>query len=69
MVDGCFWHRCPVHGLAPHSNGTWWKQKLGRNVERDRQTDAELDAQGWKVECENEIFFRVFDVICAGAAE
>lgn len=49
MVDGCFWHRCPEHGLAPRSNGDWWQQKLDRNVERDRQTDAELSHRGWSV--------------------
>jgi DNA mismatch endonuclease (patch repair protein) len=49
MVDGCFWHRCPEHGLDPRANGDWWRQKLDRNVERDRQTDAELTRQGWMV--------------------
>jgi DNA mismatch endonuclease, patch repair protein len=49
MVDGCFWHRCPDHGLAPRGNGDWWRQKLDRNVARDRRTDAELAELGWKV--------------------
>jgi DNA mismatch endonuclease (patch repair protein) len=49
MVDGCFWHRCPDHGLAPRDNGEWWRKKLDRNVERDRQTDAELARLGWKI--------------------
>jgi DNA mismatch endonuclease (patch repair protein) len=49
MVDGCFWHRCPEHGLSPRDNAAWWRQKLDRNVERDRRTDAELTKLGWKV--------------------
>jgi DNA mismatch endonuclease (patch repair protein) len=49
MVDGCFWHRCPDHGLAPHNNSDWWRQKLDRNVERDRETDTELARRGWTV--------------------
>ena len=49
MVDGCFWHRCPDHGTAPRDNGDWWRQKLDRNVERDRRTDLELASRGWKV--------------------
>lgn len=49
MVDGCFWHRCPEHGLAPRGNAEWWRQKLDRNVARDRQTDAAVSALGWKV--------------------
>jgi len=49
FVDGCFWHRCPVHGTAPRNNGEWWRAKLDRNVERDRDTDAALTAAGWAV--------------------
>jgi DNA mismatch endonuclease, patch repair protein len=49
MVDGCFWHRCPQHGLDPKANSAWWRQKLDRNVERDRRADAELVSSGWRV--------------------
>lgn len=49
FVDGCFWHACPVHGTAPTNNGQWWADKLARNVVRDRDTDAQLDAAGWTV--------------------
>lgn len=47
FIDGCFWHACPEHGSAPKSNATWWADKLRRNVERDRDTDARLTAAGW----------------------
>lgn len=46
-IDGCFWHRCPLHGTFPKSNRDWWIEKLARNVERDRDTDLLLQAQGW----------------------
>lgn len=49
FVDGCFWHRCPLHASAPQSNAEWWQDKLTRNVERDRDTDAVLTAAGWAV--------------------
>jgi DNA mismatch endonuclease (patch repair protein) len=49
MIDGCFWHCCPDHGLSPRSNADWWREKLDRNVERDRRTDAELSSLGWNV--------------------
>lgn len=49
FVDGCFWHRCPVHGTQPKANGEWWRAKLEGNVVRDRATDAALDAEGWVV--------------------
>jgi DNA mismatch endonuclease (patch repair protein) len=47
FVDGCFWHRCPQHATDPQSNSDYWKPKLERNVERDRETDAILAEAGW----------------------
>lgn len=49
FVDGCFWHACPEHGTNPANNGVWWAEKLRRNVERDRETDAHLETVGWTV--------------------
>jgi DNA mismatch endonuclease (patch repair protein) len=49
FVDGCFWHRCPEHGTLPKKNADWWRTKLERNVERDRDTDRLLAAAGWLV--------------------
>ncbi len=49
FVDGCFWHRCSEHGTAPKNNAEWWRRKLQRNVDRDRETDARLRDAGWTV--------------------
>lgn len=49
FVDGCFWHRCPVHATDPKANAEWWAEKLARNVVRDRETDTRLLAEGWSV--------------------
>jgi DNA mismatch endonuclease (patch repair protein) len=49
FVDGCFWHRCPQHGLLPKANREWWADKLAANVARDRRADVELGALGWTV--------------------
>ncbi len=48
-VDGCFWHRCPVHATAPKNNAEWWADKLAGNVARDRATDTALREAGWQV--------------------
>jgi DNA mismatch endonuclease (patch repair protein) len=48
FVDGCFWHGCPRHGTAPKANAAWWAEKIARNAERDRDTDARLRDAGWK---------------------
>ena len=49
FVDGCFWHGCPEHATSPRNNGTWWAEKLRKNVERDRDTDRRLLTAGWTV--------------------
>jgi DNA mismatch endonuclease (patch repair protein) len=49
MVDGCFWHACPIHGTWPKNNASWWRNKILTNQERDRDTDSRLEAQGWAV--------------------
>jgi DNA mismatch endonuclease (patch repair protein) len=49
FVDGCFWHGCPEHGTWPRNNAEFWRRKIEGNVERDRDTDARLEADGWTV--------------------
>jgi DNA mismatch endonuclease (patch repair protein) len=49
FVDGCFWHGCPEHATWPKHNADFWRAKIERNVERDRDTDARLAAEGWHV--------------------
>jgi DNA mismatch endonuclease (patch repair protein) len=48
-IDGCFWHGCPTHGNQPRANSDYWRPKLGRNRQRDADTDARLAAAGWHV--------------------
>lgn len=49
FVDGCFWHRCPEHGLDPRANRAYWKPKLEANVARDARANAALTQGGWFV--------------------
>jgi DNA mismatch endonuclease (patch repair protein) len=49
FVDGCFWHACADHGFLPKNNRDWWRNKLERNVERDREKDAQHEKLGWTV--------------------
>jgi DNA mismatch endonuclease (patch repair protein) len=48
FVDGCFWHGCPKHGTWPRENAAWWREKIERNVSRDRHTDDTLESAGWR---------------------
>lgn len=49
LIDGCFWHSCPIHGSRPTANREWWKAKLEANVERDAETRSLWEAGGWTV--------------------
>ena len=49
LVDGCFWHGCPQHGVLPRANREWWQQKLQATRDRDAETDRVLQAQGFLV--------------------
>ena len=49
FVDGCFWHGCPQCFRMPKTNETYWRRKISRNIERDRQVSEELAALGWQV--------------------
>lgn len=58
FVNGCFWHGhegCKYFRL-PKSNAEFWKEKIERNIERDRESMQALLDLGWKVirvwECE-----------------
>ena len=51
FVNGCFWHAhqdCKRSTL-PSSNIEFWKAKIGRTIERDRNNVEFLTALGWKV--------------------
>jgi len=58
FVNRCFWHGhegCKYFRL-PKSNIEFWKEKIERNIERDRESMQALFDLGWKVirvwECE-----------------
>jgi len=60
FVHGCFWHQhsdpaCPLRS-RPRRNIEYWNSKLTRNVERDSEHLAALEAIGWRAlvvwECE-----------------
>lgn len=49
FVDGCFWHKCPKHFKLPSSNKSFWKNKINRNAERDKEITKKLKKDDWKV--------------------
>ena len=49
FIDGCYWHGCPEHYVAPKTNPAYWSPKIAGNIARDRDTDEKLAAAGWLV--------------------
>ena len=58
FVHGCFWHGhdCERGARQPKANADYWRTKIQRNRQRDRNSTEELKAKGWKAltlwECE-----------------
>lgn len=50
FVNGCFWHG---HGCRlfkwPTTREEFWRDKIGRNMERDAEVRRKLDELGWRV--------------------
>lgn len=49
FIDSCFWHQCPVHGNIPKTNNSFWKKKLERNIERDKEVNKYYKDKGWNL--------------------
>jgi DNA mismatch endonuclease (patch repair protein) len=61
FVNGCFWHQhkgCK-RATMPHSNRSYWKEKLAGNIKRDRSNTRKLRYGGWSImtvwECESKL--------------
>ncbi len=58
FIHGCFWHghSCARGAREPKTNLSYWQRKIKRNVERDREAQGALRADGWRAlvlwECE-----------------
>lgn len=49
FIDGCYWHGCPEHFMLPKTNTDYWRDKIDRNIARDRNTDQRLAEADWVV--------------------
>ena len=51
FVNGCFWHghsNCK-RSNRPKTNAEFWKQKINKNISRDRKSARLLRKEGWHV--------------------
>lgn len=49
FIDGCFWHGCPLHVNYPKTNEIFWREKITKNINRDKMINENLKALGWNV--------------------
>ena len=50
FVNGCFWHHHDCGRFVwPATNTEYWRKKIDRNTERDKENYDLLTAQGWQV--------------------
>ena len=51
FVNGCFWHMHPgcKRATFPKSNVAFWRLKLRRNVQKQKEDILALRRSGWKV--------------------
>ena len=49
FIDSDFWHGHPERFVMPKTNTEYWKKKIAKNKQRDREVTAELQKQGWTV--------------------
>jgi DNA mismatch endonuclease, patch repair protein len=49
FVDGCFWHGCPKCGHIPKTNSRYWRIKISRNMQRDRETAKRMKRIGYSI--------------------
>lgn len=49
FVDGVFWHGHPDHWDPEKASSDYWREKITRNIARDRAADTALAGLGWRV--------------------
>ena len=49
FCDGDFWHGHKLESRTFHNNADFWRAKIHRNMERDKEVTRQLRQAGWKV--------------------
>lgn len=49
FIDSCFWHGCRKHFRMPSSNKKYWKEKIERNIKRDKEVNKYYKKLSWKI--------------------
>lgn len=49
FIDSCFWHQCPFHANMPKTNTDYRRNKLGRNIKRDKEVNEHYISIDWNI--------------------
>lgn len=49
FIDSCFWHGCKKHCRIPTTRKGYWKTKIERNRQRDKEVGKYYKKSGWKL--------------------
>ena len=49
FIDSCFWHGCKKHCRIPETRKNYWKSKIERNRQRDKEVNKYYKKSGWKL--------------------
>ena len=49
FLDGCYWHGCPKCKKIPATHKKFWREKISKNVLRDKRNSRNLKKIGWRV--------------------
>lgn len=49
FIDSCFWHGCERHCRVPSTRTAYWKQKIHRNIARDKEVTMHYREIDWKI--------------------
>ena len=49
FIDSDFWHGHPKRFIKPKTNIKYWREKIKRNKERDKEVGRKLKINGWAV--------------------
>ena len=49
FIDSDFWHGHPKRFIKPKTNIKYWREKIKRNKERDKEVGRKLKINGWVV--------------------
>ena len=48
FIHGCFWHGCKKCYNPPSTNKAFWKNKLEKNMLKDKKDKKDTNHEGWK---------------------